>query len=58
MYSFVKYNYPEDGINWAYPGELAESKDDDEYINIINNDEYANVMSMITMQWDEMSMIR
>lgn len=19
-YTFIKFNYPEDGINWAYPG--------------------------------------
>ena len=20
VYTFLKYNYPEDGINWVYPG--------------------------------------
>jgi len=24
VHSFIKYNYPEDGINWAYPGMLTQ----------------------------------
>ena len=23
VYTFIKYNYPEDGINWVYPGKSA-----------------------------------
>ena len=32
-YTFVKFNYPEDGINWAYPGKVRFM---DNFYHVVN----------------------